>query len=378
MTLRPRNPDVALAAAFLAFHIVDRFLVNPEYQGSVAANLAGAVAMSIPLVWLRRRPLLAVLGFSAGSALNELLGATRTDEMFASVVLLIVIGYVVARNHDGARRWIPLAAAAALIGGAELFHGAGDVGFVWLMIGAGALGGGLVRNRVALTRELAERTHELEALREAHERDAVLDERRRIARELHDVVAHTVSIMVVQAGGARRQLDRNPARALAALDQVQTTGEETLRELRRLFGLLHAEDPPRGLDDLAELVARTRAAGLPVELDVAGEPRPLDADAGLAAYRLVQEALTNTLKHGGPGATARVALRWGEDMLDVRVSDTGWGAGGPRGDGSRRGLVGMRERMAAFDGQVEAGPGPDGGFEVRARLPLAREEVQLA
>jgi signal transduction histidine kinase len=174
-------------------------------------------------------------------------------------------------------------------------------------------------------------------------------------------------------------VDRDPARALAALDQVETTGEETLRELGRLFGLLQAEEErPRGLDDVPALAERARAAGLPVELDVEGEPRVLEPEADLAAYRLVQEALTNTLKHGGPGATARVEVRWSGDAVALRIADTGWGTAGPRGDGSRSGLVGMRERMAAFDADVEAGPGRDGGFEVRARLPLAREEVQLA
>jgi signal transduction histidine kinase len=377
MRLGPRNPDVALAAAFLAGHALDR-LVNPGGQGSVAANVVGALAMSLPLLWLRRRPLLAIVGLAAGVAVNELLGATAANEMFAAIVTLIVVGYVVARHHEGRGRWLPLAAALALVAAGELAFGDGDIGFVWLLLGAGAFGGALVRNRVALTRELAERTHELEALREARERDAVLEERRRIARELHDVVAHTVSIMVVQAGGARRQLSRDPQRALAALDQVELTGEETLRELRRLFGLLHAEELSSGVADLPALVDRARGAGLPVELEVDGKPRPLAADADLAAYRLVQEALTNTLKHAGPGATARVVVRWEDDALALRVSDTGWGAAGPRGDGSREGLVGMRERMAAFDGQVEAGPGPDGGFEVRARLPLARREVHVA
>ena len=375
MSLRRRHPDAVLFGVFLAVQLLER-LVTPESEGGVAANVVGALALTVPLLWLRRRPLVAVVGLVAGGVLNQEI-ATGTDELMVVLVELIVAGFLIARHRDGPERWIPIGVGATALAVSEAVFGSGDVAFVLLLIGGGAVGGALVRGRAELTRELAERTHELEALRELRERDAVLAERQRIARELHDVVAHTVSVMVVQAGGARRQVDRDPARALAALDQVQATGEDTLEELQRLFGLLRADARPTGLADLPALVARTRAAGLEVELDVDGEPGTLDPDADLAAYRLVQEALTNTIKHAGP-ATARVEIRWAGDAVGVRVADTGRGAEGPRGDGSRRGLVGMRERMELFGGEVQAGPLGTGGFEVRARLPLAREEVHVA
>jgi signal transduction histidine kinase len=375
MSLRHRHPDAFLALVLFVAHLLER-LVNPESEGTVATNVIGSLAMTVPLLWLRRRPLAAVVGLVAGGVLNQEI-ATGTDELFVVLVTLIVVGFSIARHREGAERWVPIGIGAVALAVAEAVFGSGDVAFVLLLLGGGTVGGALVRGRAELTRELAERTHELEALRDVRERDAVLDERRRIARELHDVVAHTVSVMVVQAGGARRQVDRDPDRALAALDQVRETGEETLVELQRLFGILHAEARPSGPADLPTLVERSRAAGLDVELEVEGTPGTLDADADLAAYRLVQEALTNTIKHAGP-ATARVELRWEAGAVDVRVTDTGWGEAGPRGDGSRRGLVGMRERMELFGGEVQAGPLGSGGYEVRARLPLAREEVHAA
>ena len=361
--------------AFLAGHVVER-LVNPERQGGLAANAVAAIAMSVPFAWRRTRPLLFVTGVVAGSVLSSLI-ATPVQELFAAIVTLIAIGFALTRHHDGRDRWVPLGLAAVAVAASELALGGGAVLFVLLVLAGGAVGGWVVRERALLTRELAERTHELEALREARERDAVLDERRRIARELHDVVAHTVSVMVVQSGGARRQLRRDPDRALAAIAQVDATGREALAELDRLFGLLaRREDAPCGLADLPALAARTRAAGLPVELAVRGEPRPLHPDADLALFRVVQEALTNTLKHGGPGAAVALAVDWADDAVEVVARDSGWGAAGPRGEGSRRGLAGMRDRLAPHGGSVQAGPLAAGGFEVRARLPAgAREEV---
>ena len=375
MRWRPRDPDLAVVLAFVAGHLVDRS-VNPFGEGGVLANIAGALLMSVPFYWRRTRPYLMIALLIPGAILNDLI-ATPTDELFAALITLMFIGYVQGRHHEGHQRWGPFVLAMAGVGGAEVLWGAGDWFFVWLVMSGGLIGGVLLRRRALLTRELAERTHELEALRELRERDAVLDERRRIARELHDVVAHTVSVMVVQAGGARRQLRRDPQRALAAMDLIDETGRETLAELDRLFGLLQADDAaPSGLADLPGLVARTREAGLPVELDVFGEPAPLPAEADLAAYRLVQEALTNTLKHAGTEATARVEVGWRAEAVELAVTDTGHGLEGPRGEGSRRGLAGMRERMAQYGGDVEAGPRAGGGFEVRARLPIAaREEV---
>jgi len=205
-------------------------------------------------------------------------------------------------------------------------------------------------------------------------RDAVTAERARIARELHDVVAHAVSVMVVQAGAARTVLEKDPDAARRALREIERTGRTGLTELRRLLDVLKTDAdevalaPQPGLEALEELLARFRATGLPVEATVEGVPRPLAPGVDLTAYRVVQEALTNALKHAG-GAHAHVRLRYGDRAIDLEVEDDGRG---PTADGSvtvGHGLLGMRERVAVFGGSLEAGERRGGGFVVRARIP---------
>ncbi|HEV3463585.1 MAG TPA: histidine kinase, partial [Actinomycetota bacterium] len=261
-------------------------------------------------------------------------------------------------------------------------------------------------SRQRLAEALAARTVELEREREERAKLAVAEERARIARELHDVVAHSVSVMVVQAGAARRTLATSPGQATTALGQIESTGRQALVEMRRLLGLLRDGDgdgedgevaaaltPQPSLAHLESLAAAAREAGLPVEIVVEGEPRPLPAGVDLSAYRIVQEALTNSLKHTGP-ARASVRLCYGREALEVQVLDDGPGPGaapgggglavvtlGPEGvlpvsgarptTGGGHGLIGMRERVALFGGTLEAGPRPGGGYRVAARLPLS-------
>jgi signal transduction histidine kinase len=200
---------------------------------------------------------------------------------------------------------------------------------------------------------------------------------------MHDVVAHSVSMMVIQAGGARRILDREPARAAEAATLIERAGREALAEMRHLLGLLHVDDDPAEyapqptLARLDVLVERARAAGLPVRLEVEGERPELTAGLDLAAYRVLQEALTNVIKHGGCAPTD-VRVHYRADAVEVLVSDQGNGAVDarefdahpPRGHG----LVGMRERVRMYRGELHAGPRPGGGFEVAVRLPLEGEE----
>lgn len=232
-----------------------------------------------------------------------------------------------------------------------------------------------IRTRRAYIAELEARTALLEREREEHARLAIALERGRIARELHDVVAHAVSVMVVQAGAAERVVERDPERARQALDTIATTGRESLGEMRRLLGAMREpsdEDgrlPQPGLAHLGDLVERVRRAGLPVELSVQGEVRSLPPTVDLSAYRLVQEALTNTLKHAGE-ARARVLVRYAADALELRITDTGTGRTAPALADSGHGLIGMRERIALFDGSLEAGPRSEGGYAVEARIPL--------
>jgi signal transduction histidine kinase len=213
---------------------------------------------------------------------------------------------------------------------------------------------------------------------EQRTRLALSDERARIAREFHDVVAHSVGVMVVQAEGARRVLDRDPDRAREALDSIEDTGRKALADMRRSLGVLRADDdadpalePQPGLDDLGRLLERAREGGLTVDVEVEGERRPLPQGVDLSAYRIVQEALTNTIKHAGPVRT-RVTVRYGERELELEVSDDGPGPSANGGSDSGHGLAGMRERIASHGGELRTGPGPEGGFLVRASLPISR------
>jgi signal transduction histidine kinase len=241
--------------------------------------------------------------------------------------------------------------------------------------------GDSLRTRRAYYAQLEERAERLHREREAQSKAAVAAERARIARELHDVVAHNVSVMVVQADGAAYVLDASPEQAKQALETISSTGRQALAEMRRLLGLLRSKDdaggeyvPQPGVDQLTELVEQVRGAGLPVRFEVAGEARPLSSGVELTAYRIVQEALTNTRKHGGPDANATVRLTFGEAELDLLIEDDGRGAqhklyeeGGE--DGLGQGLIGMRERIGMVSGRLDAGPRPGGGFRISAVLP---------
>jgi signal transduction histidine kinase len=217
------------------------------------------------------------------------------------------------------------------------------------------------------------RANVAEREREVAAREAVVEERARIARELHDAIAHNVSMMVVQAGAERRVLDESQRSTREVLGTVEEIGRNALTEMRRLVGMLRTDDddplaPQPGLRDLPTLVGQVREAGLPVELKIDGEPRDLPVGLELSAYRIVQEALTNALKHAGD-ARARVHVRYGDDSLELEVIDDGAGAPAELASGGH-GLVGMRERVALYGGRFEAGRRPAGGFTVRVLLPI--------
>jgi signal transduction histidine kinase len=227
------------------------------------------------------------------------------------------------------------------------------------------------RGRRAATAEA--RAVQLERDHEQRAQAAAATERRRIARELHDVIAHSVSVMTVQAGAARMQLPDHPDQAMPPLMAVEETGRQALTELRRLLGILHDDDAPSlapqpGLNDLPDLAEAMQHAGVEVDVRVEGLPRPLPASLDLTAYRIVQEALTNTLKHAGT-ARASIVLHYDPDALRLDITDDGQAAP-TTGDGSGHGLPGMRERVNLFGGQLDAGPGRDRGYAVSARLPL--------
>ncbi|WP_405880550.1 sensor histidine kinase [Streptomyces sp. NBC_01136] len=359
-----------------------------KQQVSLAAALPLAVVLSAVVALRRLMPeKMLVLAAAAGFA-QVVLDVPTAPADFAMLVII----YTVAA--DGAR-W---ASRLGLIGGLC----AATVGQLrWPLRDQGPLGavlivvfqtvpfalawvlGDSIRTRRAYLAQLEERAARLEKEREAQAKVAVAAERARIARELHDVVAHNVSVMVVQADGAAYVMDTAPDQARKALETISGTGRQALAEMRRLLGVLrtgeHQESgeymPQPDVEQLDDLIEQCRTSGLPVDFKVEGTPRPLPSGVELTAYRIVQEALTNTRKHGGPNTGASVRLVYFDDGLGLLVEDDGKGAphelyeeGGA--DGQGHGLIGMRERVGMVGGTLDAGPRPGGGFRISALLPL--------
>jgi signal transduction histidine kinase len=368
---RPVVGDVALVALLLVLSTTR----HPGQQEMTAGGLALAVALVLPLLWRRRWPV-GVFAVIATVAFAQWLLDVRA---FGDIALLVAL-YGVAVSQP--RRVTLLAAAVVEVGVvlAVARWSSGDWlrGFVGLsgLAVAAAVTGTSIRTRRALVASLHERAERLERERDQQGLLAAAAERARIARELHDVVAHNVSVMIALADGASYAVDEDPARAKATMRIASRTGRQALGELRRLLGVLRDSDggaqfaPQPGLAQLDELLQDLRSAGLPVSYEVTGRPSaPLAAGLELAVFRIVQEALTNTLKHAGPGAEAHVRMVHGADVLQVEVLDTGKLRPDPPADGSA-GLRGMRERAAVYDGELTAGPAPDGGWRVHLVLPL--------
>jgi signal transduction histidine kinase len=349
-------------------------------RGMLALGYALVLLHTLPLAARRRFPG-AVLAASVASGLAA--AAIGLPEVLGLAILVAV--YSVAA-YGG--RWVALAGlAAAELGSAAVqltpgrFQMPTPVGNA-LIIAAAWLLGHFVGVRRAYTARL-ERTAELERTRAELARRAVAEERLRLARELHDVVAHSISVIAVQSGVGAHVAHTQPEEAAKALAAIEATSRAALTELRRLLGVLRQEGEPQaslapvpGLADLDALLAEVAKAGLGVRLRVEGTPSPLPAGVDLSAYRIVQEALTNVVKHAGP-ARAQVVVGYGDRDVTVEVTDDGQGVVAPTGNGQTRvghGLIGMRERVAAFGGDLEAGPRPGGGFRVAARLPLAADQ----
>ena len=336
-----------------------------------------AVALALPLL-LRRRYPVAVFGTVAFVASVQWLVdvPARPYDMAVLIALYTVAAYEPDRR-------IVAGATVIALGGAGLAVLRWHEGQVLpaliapaaLTLVAVALGDDR-RNRRAYFAGLEERAERLERERDALAEVAASTERARIARELHDVVAHSLSVMVAQADGAAFTVGTDPARAGRAMEVVADTGRDALTEMRRLLGVLRPSsaagelDPQPGVGDIEALVANVRNTGLAIQLSVEGEPVDLPAGLSLAAYRIVQESLTNTIKHRGPGARATVLLRYEPTELTLDIEDDGRGVRSPVHDGSGRGLTGMQERAAMYSGSISAGRSADGGFQVVAAFPL--------
>jgi signal transduction histidine kinase len=300
------------------------------------------------------------------------------QDLFVPLLVILIVAYSCGARQDSVHAWLSLALIAAgmlAVMSTMPDQSASDYFFPTMFMFMAWLAGRAIHSRTRLTEALHEAAAQAAEEHQDEVRRAAAEERRRIAREMHDLVAHSMSVMVVQAGGARRILDRDPARALEAAERIERTGREALAEMRHLLGVLHPGEEPRALApqptlaELDALLARARAAGLPVVLHEDGERRPLPAGLDLAAYRILQEALTNALKYSG-GATTEVTVTWGSMELAVEVRDRGRAR--VRDEGGH-GLVGMRERVRVYGGELETGPAKGGGWRVRATLPLVRE-----
>jgi signal transduction histidine kinase len=375
--------DLLLAVALAVLGLCELFVrsLNADWHGPRALNVLVVLLFALPVVWRRRAPLAALVAFWVPTQiwLDVLYGAHANLPVEPFLVLLILV-YSAASYAAGNEQRVVIALLAALyVSEVALLlaglKGLGNVvpGLVFISL-AYALGRG-VRGRRAHAASLEHRTVVLEEERESLARQAVVEERDRIARELHDVIAHSVSVMIVQAGAAERLLDHDPERARDALEAIRGAGSETLDELRRLLGLLRdtptgdpSAEPQPGLARLDALVKQAEASGLAVDCVVDGAQRQLPVGIDLAAYRIVQEALTNIRKHAG-AATAHVQISFSQRELDLRITDDG-GGHGHNTNGSGHGLIGMRERVTLYGGTLTSGPRSSGGFEVRARIPL--------
>lgn len=394
--LHPVSTDVALAGFLLGLAVVSSHVAietlrwaDPSYSApSSAAELAGLTMSIAPLAGRRRTPLIVVLGCTLGFVCSRLLLHAQ-EPTVTGIALSVALFSAAAYGRPRWRNWVCGACLVAIMG--ELYRELSGQApapaqpnrllfelfvllfYLALACAMWALGStiGAGRRRAAV---LLDRTVALEGQREENARRAVFDERVRIARELHDVVAHHVSLMGVQAGAARVVMSREPSKASAALASIEASSRQAVEELHRLLGFLRQSGdtddlaPRPGLGQLASLAASMGNSDLTVAVVSDGEERPLPPTVDVSAYRIVQEALTNTLKHA-QASRANVYVRYLPGAVEVEVVDNGHATLASHGRLGGLGLIGMRERAALHGGQLTAGPAPGGGFLVRAKLP---------
>jgi signal transduction histidine kinase len=377
---RPFAVDAALAGAVALFTVL---LPAPTYWDNPTGAALVGLLLTVPLAWGRRAPVPAAGVVTAAG----LLEVATLDSFLAANVSALFMVYALAAY---APRWASRGGLVAGLFGAVVaalryFSGGASDSLLWT---AGAIGvavvaawalGDLRRARLQRIDALEERARLLEIERDQEMRLAATAERARIARELHDVVAHSLSVVIAQADGGRYAGRSDPSAATGALEAVAATGRQALTDMRSLLGVLRdggAEEyaPQPDVAAIPGLVDDVRASGLDVDLLVEGEAQPMPAGPQLAAYRIVQESLTNVLKHAGPASRAWVRLQWRPDALELSVLDDGRGASAAMvdPDGSGQGLRGLRERAVLHGGRLEAGPRSGGGFGVHAALPYGR------
>jgi len=374
-----RGADIGLAVGLALLALVDLALSSDatSWGGRGPLQVCLALGCTLPLAWRVRYPIATVVVITAAGGLLVAVAAPH-QAPFEVFIGSVLASYSIGAHTAGGRRWLGL---GLMFGVGLPFMVAADSNgmasgnalapIAWLT-GAWAVGA-IIRGRRLRTAELELLTAELAQQRDLQAQAAVAVERGRIARELHDVVAHNVSMMVVQAGAADRVLEGDQPDVRRALAAIAGTGRETVDEMRLLLGVVRSDEgaglsPQPGLADLDQLVSNVRSAGLHVDLRVEGERSPLSPGVDLSAYRIVQEALTNVLKHTET-ARVEVTVRYANDAVQVEVCDDGRPREPTAGGGN--GLIGMRERVAMLGGEFRAGARRDGGFAVFARLPIA-------
>lgn len=373
--------------AAVAYALVVALYLTKHADGpvTVLGALAGAVCFAWPIAWRRRRPIASATLLVAALAVT---GPTDPSSAILALVPLAYVLYSIATECRPRNAVITLAVAQAAAWSTALpdfEHTGGATLFSVLYLTVWAVGYVVGMHR-RYTRDLLRTQAELAGAQLESTRRGINEQRMLIARELHDVVAHHMSVITVQAGFGALVAEADPQRARASLEVIETTGRQTLAEMRRLLDVLRTEEsdaatqtasltPAPGLMDLDQLIRQAALAGVQVELTIAGTPRALPAGVDLSAYRIVQEALTNVVKHANI-ATARVHIDYRDDGLVIKVSDAGPGRRRAEVTSTGRGLIGLRERVQLYGGEFQAGPAPGGGFTVTARLPQDAEAAQ--
>ena len=372
-----------IALGCLALIHIWRLPLHDVIPGSRPINTIIFLLICVILLWRRRVPvvvLFAVL-FLIGAQVvfvNPSFHASAAEPPFVSFLAFLLALYSIAAYGEERRAVVAGVTAGVMILAADILRlGAGanpeNIIPTWVFCAIIWFIGRTIRRSQLQAAQLRDLAAQLELERENKARTAVTEERSRIAREMHDVVAHSVSVMVVQSQAAQRLLEGEQRAARQALRSIETIGRQALTEMRRLLGVVRRTDaelalvPQPSLKRLEDLIEQVREAGLPVELRIEGEASSLPPGVDLSAYRIVQEALTNTLKHAGP-SHAEVVIHYRDDELEVEVADDGAGHG--NGEGSKQGMIGMKERAALYGGVLESGRKVGGGYVVRARLPL--------
>lgn len=389
--LHPISTDILVTLAFAVLALLNLY-VNWGADSSIPAIWAVVLTLLIvmPLLLRRRYPLLVLGLITIGILIYRYLNIPESS--FTVYALLLAYFGAGAYGKSNYRDWVRAIAGIVVIGmltysvffvetgsnapARTILYQISVILLNVFLFAAAWWIGEIFRTLREREIQLQERTVQLENERDENARRAVLDERVRIARELHDVVAHHVSVMGIQAGAARRVLKQQPEKANDMLSQIESSSRSAVVELQRLLGFLRQQNqvddiaPQPGFKQIEGLLEQIRAAGLPVELKIAGQIMPLPTSIDLAVYRIVQEALTNTLKHAGP-ASAKVNIQYTENGITVEIEDNGNSAvTGPESENKGRGLIGMRERVSLHGGEFQAGRLPQGGFLVRATLPL--------